>query len=112
SSTCRTCRGQADPLTRLYDRLHAGGLEILAISYDTDRAVMESFRAAHRQTWPTSWSGRALWEDPTGWRYRERGTGVFYLVDASGRLAAHTADLGAIEAALDAGEATRPVATR
>ncbi len=103
SSTCRTCTYQADPLVRLYERLHPDGFEILAISYDTDRAAQEAFRAAHRQTWPTSFSGRAVWEDPVGRLYRERGTGVFYLVDGTGRLALRTASVDAVAEALGAG---------
>ena len=100
SSSCRTCARQAAGLRRLYDRFQAAGLEIVGISYDADRAAMEAFRAAHGQTWPTSFSGRQLWEDPIGRLYRERGTGMLYLVDRSGALVLITSDLGPIESAL------------
>jgi thiol-disulfide isomerase/thioredoxin len=99
-SGCGACRHQADRLANLYARFHPRGLEILGVSYDTDHAAAEAFRASHRQTWPTSISGRAVWEDPVGFLYRERGTGVLYLVDAAGTLALVTSDLDALEKAV------------
>ncbi|MGH9868517.1 MAG: peroxiredoxin family protein [Candidatus Polarisedimenticolia bacterium] len=86
SSWCGTCEGQAEGLRRIYERGAPAMLEILGISYDTDRAAMESFRRRHAQTWPTSFSGRKVWEDPVGRLYRERGSGAMYLVNPEGRL--------------------------
>ena len=84
SSTCGKCADQAGDLVRLVERFRPAGLEILGISYDTDRRAMESFRAKNHQTWPTSFSGRQLWEDPVGRIYRERGSGILYLIDPRG----------------------------
>ena len=101
ASFCRTCTYQADDLLRLYDRYRASsGLEIVAISYDTDRAAMDDFRAQNGQTWPTSYSGHQLWEDPVGRLYRERGTGVLYLVDPAGTLVQTSSHVATIESAL------------
>jgi thiol-disulfide isomerase/thioredoxin len=100
ASFCRTCTDQAGDLLRLYDRYRASGLEIVAISYDTDRAAMDEFRARNRQTWPTSYSGHQLWEDPVGRLYRERGTGVLYLVDSAGTLVQISSQVASIESAL------------
>jgi peroxiredoxin len=100
ASFCRTCRDQADDLRRLYDRHRRSGLEIVAISYDTDRSAMDAFRSAHGQTWPTSFSGHQLWEDPIGHLYRERGTGVLYLVDRAGVLLQTLSSIATIESAL------------
>jgi thiol-disulfide isomerase/thioredoxin len=100
ASFCRTCTDQAGDLLRLYDRYRASGLEIVAISYDTDRAAMDEFRARNRQTWPTSYSGHQLWEDPVGRLYRERGTGVLYLVDSAGTLVQISSRVASIESAL------------
>lgn len=99
-SFCRTCAEQADDLRRLYEKSRGAGLEILGISYDTDRAAMDGFRKLHGQAWPTSFSGHQLWEDPVGRLYRERGTGVFYLVDPDGVLVEKTSNLASIESAL------------
>ena len=86
ASWCPACASQSAGLTRLYDRFHDKGLEILAVSYDTDRAAMERFRSANAQVWPTSFSGRKAWEDPIGRLYRERSTGAIYLIDPAGVL--------------------------
>jgi thiol-disulfide isomerase/thioredoxin len=100
ASFCRTCTYQADDLRRLYDTYHPTGLEVVAISYDTDRSAMDAFRSAHDQTWPTSFSGHQLWEDPVGRLYRERGTGVLYLVDPAGTLVQTSSNVASIESAL------------
>jgi thiol-disulfide isomerase/thioredoxin len=99
-SGCGSCRNQADRLANLYARFHPRGLEILGVSYDTDPAAAAAFRASHHQAWPTSISGHAVWEDPVGRLYRERGTGVLYLVDAAGVLQLVTSDLQALEKAV------------
>jgi thiol-disulfide isomerase/thioredoxin len=100
TSTCRTCQYQAEALVSLYERFHPEGLEIVGISYDTDRAAFDAFRAQHHEVWPTSFSGRQVWEDPVGRLYRQRGTGVLDLVDASGTLVLSTSRVADVETAL------------
>ena len=100
ASWCPACTAQAEDLGRLYDRLHPRGLEILGVSYDTDRAAMEAFRRRHAQTWPTSFSGRMVWEDPVGRLYRERGSGVAYLLDAAGLLVGRYTQVQELQARL------------
>lgn len=63
-----------------------GGLEIIGVSYETDRTAMEGFRAAYEVAWPSAFSGRLPDEDPIGWMYRENGAGVFYAIDREGQL--------------------------
>jgi len=101
SSTCGTCVAQAEDLVHLHERFRAARLEILGISYDTDRQAMEAFRAKHHQTWPTSFSGRQLWEDPVGRIYRERGSGILYLVDPKGILQGTYSSLADLSAMLE-----------
>ena len=86
SSWCGASLRQAGPLKDLYSRYAKSGLEILGVSYDTDRASMESFRQQHGARWPTSFSGHKFWEDPVGRMYRADGSGMLYLVDQDGRL--------------------------
>jgi thiol-disulfide isomerase/thioredoxin len=100
ASFCHTCRSQADDLRRLYDTYRDSGLEIVGISYDTDRAAMDAFRSAHGQTWPTSFTGHQLWDDPVGRLYRERGTGVLYLIDPAGVIRKTSSDIASIDSAL------------
>jgi thiol-disulfide isomerase/thioredoxin len=100
TSTCHTCLDQAESLVSLYERFRPAGLEIVGISYDTDRAAFDAFRAQHHEVWPTSFSGRQVWEDPVGRIYRQRGTGVLNLVDAYGTLVLSTSRVADVEAAL------------
>jgi hypothetical protein len=72
-------------------------VEILGISYDTDRHAMEKFRELNEQTWPTSFTGGFPAQDPVGRLFHEPDSGVFYLVASDGRLAAKLFGVGALE---------------
>jgi thiol-disulfide isomerase/thioredoxin len=97
SSRCGLCEGQAAPLRKLYEQLAGAGLEILAVSYDPVREEMEAFRRRHGQTWPTSFTGRAYWENPVGRRYRAGGSGLMYLVDGGGVLVGRYTEVRELE---------------
>ncbi len=86
ASWCGSAETQAPWLGEIHERFHERGLEIIAISYDTDRAAMQGFRREQRQRWPTSFSGRMFWEDPVGRLYQARYPGALYLIDPAGRL--------------------------
>jgi thiol-disulfide isomerase/thioredoxin len=86
ASWCRTCEEQADAIARLHESLQPRGVEIVGVSYDTDPAAMAAFRDRHGHHWPTSFTGRMLWEDPVGRLYRMRGSGVGYLIDPAGSI--------------------------
>lgn len=88
SSWCGVCRRDAEDLRALYERYKQSQVEILGVSYDTDRREMERFRQQHRHSWPTSYTGGLPAQDPVGRSFRESGSGVFYLVAPDGRLAA------------------------
>jgi thiol-disulfide isomerase/thioredoxin len=94
ASWCDTCRDQAAALRTIYDRYGPDRLEILGVSYDSDKNQMERFRRDHGQTWPTTFTGGVPAEDPVGRSFRERGTGVFYVIDTGGRLAGKALDVG------------------
>ena len=86
TSSCGSCRSKADPLRELHDRFSRDGLQILGISYDTERDAMESFRRYHEHSWPTSFTGRRFWEDPVGRTYGAAASGLLYLIEPDGRL--------------------------
>jgi thiol-disulfide isomerase/thioredoxin len=96
ASWCDSCRASADELEALYKRYAPERLELLGVSYDSDRKQMERFRREHRQTWPTSFAGGVPAEDPVGRSFREGGTGVYYVIDASGRLAGKYLDVSEV----------------
>lgn len=93
ASWCGTCAAQAAPLVALYRELQPKGLEIIGISYDSDRAALESYRATHGEAWPASFSGAMFWENPVGRLYRAGGAGLLYLVDANGVLVGKFTDV-------------------
>ena len=93
ASSCGACTRQAEPLREAYERFRPAGMVILGISYDTDRAQMEAFRAEHRQSWPNVFTGRAFWENPVGRLYHAEGSGTMYLVDRKGVLRGDYADV-------------------
>ncbi|HKY32250.1 MAG TPA: TlpA disulfide reductase family protein [Candidatus Polarisedimenticolia bacterium] len=84
ASWCGNCVAQAEGMRRLDAALGPRGVRLLGVSYDTDRAAMEAFRAAHGQSWPTSFSGRLAWEDPLGRLYRERASGAIHHIGPDG----------------------------
>lgn len=107
---CGNCRRQSEQLKRIYERFHGGGLEILAVSYDTDRAAMEAFRVSNGHSWPTSFSGHMLWEDPVGRLYHARAPCAAYLVDQEGLLDGIFGDMDQLEARLE--KVTATIATK
>lgn len=86
ASWCGNSVEEVETLRAIYDRFHPLGLDILGVSYDTDRAAMEAFRKEHRQTWPTSFSGRMFWEDSIGRMYQARWPGFLALINREGIL--------------------------
>lgn len=86
ASGCNSCINQAQPLRELYDRTSKDGLEILAVSYDTDPRAMTSFREDHGHEWPTYFTGLQFWENPIGRQYGAGGAGLIYLVSPDGVL--------------------------
>ncbi len=86
ASWCPTCVREASLVAELFRKHHGRGLEIIGVSYDTDRTAMEGFRAAYEVAWPSAFSGRLPHEDPIGWMYRENGAGVFHVIDQQGQL--------------------------
>jgi thiol-disulfide isomerase/thioredoxin len=84
ASWCGNCAAQAPQLAELRKLYPA--VDVIGVSFDSDRREMERFRATYSETWPTTFSGRMLWEDPAGKRYRIKGPGVICLIDPRGVL--------------------------
>jgi thiol-disulfide isomerase/thioredoxin len=83
---CGTCAHQARPLRQIYDSFRGKGVEILGVSYDSDRVKAASFVQQHRQVWPVFVSGRMLWENSIGRLYHADRAGVVYLIDRESHL--------------------------
>ena len=96
SSDCAPCRAGAEALRGIEAHYPPEELLILGVSYDENRAAMDRSLKAHGAGWPSSLSGGVPSQDPVGRVFREGRTGVFYVIDADGRLAATTEDLGVL----------------
>lgn len=100
TSWCGTCEYQAPRLTKLYEKYHPYGLEIVGFSFDESDSSARVFRSRHGQRWPTSHSGKQFWEDPIGRRYRVKGAGTMYLIDPGGVLDGRYTVVDSIESTL------------
>ena len=108
ASWCGTCATQAAATVALRERFAARGVRFLGVAFDTDRAGAEAFRAKHNERWPTTFSGRMLWEDPIGRLYQVNGPATYRLINPEGVLVGAYDDPASLEAAL---EALAPVPT-
>lgn len=93
NSRCGRCQAQAGPLADLLSKVRGAGVDIVGISYDADRSEMNAFRLAHGQDWPTSFEGKAYWENSVGRLYRASGSGFIYLIDRDGTFRGRFTDL-------------------
>jgi peroxiredoxin len=100
-SWCASCRRQAEELRGLFARADRSHWDLLGICYDTDRAAALRFRADHRLTFPSSFSGGFPTEDPIGRLYHESGAGVFYVIGADGVLTDRVYEVDEVKDALD-----------
>jgi thiol-disulfide isomerase/thioredoxin len=100
ASWCGTCIAQAPELGDIVRRFASRGLDVLGVSYDTDRAKMAAFRSTYQETWPTTFSGRMLWEDPVGRLYAIDGPGVMCLITPDLKLEGKYEDTGDLRARL------------
>jgi peroxiredoxin len=96
-SRCGACAVQAPTLVELKQTYQKQGLTVLGVSFDQDRGDMEHFRQTYGETWPTTFSGHEVWEDPIGRIYKTEGPGVFFLIDPKGHLEGVYVDMGKLK---------------
>lgn len=93
ASWCGACDELAPELQSIYQCFRPAGLEILSVSYDSDRQAMEEFRRRHSENWPVSFAGRRFHENPIGELYQASFAGVAYLIEPRGHVDGIYADL-------------------
>jgi thiol-disulfide isomerase/thioredoxin len=82
---CLPCRREIPLLKKYYDEFKNKGFEIIGISLDTERQVIEKFITEKKIEWKIGFSGKG-WEDDT---FRMYGVDVipsYWLVDKNGIL--------------------------
>jgi thiol-disulfide isomerase/thioredoxin len=100
-SWCGECNEQADSLRDVFRDYHNRGLEIIGISYDTDRASAEAFRRGHGILWPIEFTGRGFWKNRIGRAFRVTDTGTILLINRDGILEGEFSDMLRLRRRLD-----------
>jgi len=100
-SWCDECREKAPQLAAIYAAYHDRGLEILGVSYDTDRTAAASFQHEFQIEWPVEFTGRAFWYNPIGRAFRAENAGTVFLVNQDGILEGDFSDPSRLRARLE-----------
>jgi thiol-disulfide isomerase/thioredoxin len=80
---CRPCRAEMPNIRRCYEDYHARGFDVVGISLDEDRQLLEKFLADEKFPWPTMHDGGPS-ENPTANAYGIWGVNTAILVDRQG----------------------------
>lgn len=85
ASWCPECRDKMADVVATYRKYHDQGLEVVGISLDQDKKVLQTFAAKNGMVWPQYFDGKG-WDNPVS-----RGYGVYeipaiWLVDKKGML--------------------------
>jgi len=82
---CGPCVAELPHVKAAYDKLHAKGFEIVGISFDSDKAKLETFVAENEMKWPQFFDGKA-WQNKFGQEYGINSIPAMWLVDKKGNL--------------------------
>ncbi len=89
ASWCPHCQKELPNILAAYERHHAEGLEVVAISTDRSRAALDKYLAKQPHPWPTLYldeEGARGLDHPLAKRYGVRGVPQLYLLDREGRV--------------------------
>ena len=81
----RALCGRDSNVKEAYEKLHPKGFEIVGISFDKDKAKLESFVKDKGMTWPQYFDGK-MWDNDYGKKYGIQGIPAMWLVDKKGNL--------------------------
>ena len=82
---CPPCVAEIPKIKDLYETLHGDGFEIIGISMDTERHVLESFVKEEDVPWKIAFSGKSM-EDETARLYGITSIPKYFLIDTKGIL--------------------------
>jgi len=87
---CGPCVAELPHVLEAYAKLHDRGFEIVGISFDSDRAKLESMVRANGMAWPQFFDGKG-WQNQFGQQHGIRAIPTMWLVDKRGRLVSKNA---------------------
>lgn len=82
---CGPCVAELPNVKAAYQKLHDKGFEIVGISFDDDKAKLESFVKDKEMPWPQFFDGLG-WKNQFGQKYGITGIPAMWLVDKKGNL--------------------------
>ena len=80
---CAPCMEEVPDVVKVYNELHGQGLEIVGISLDQDKTLVESVTKAQGMTWPQYFDGK-MWDNEISSRYGITQIPTMWLVDKKG----------------------------
>ncbi len=84
---CGPCRAELPNVKRQYERFHDRGFEIVAISLDQEKSVVEEFLAEHEIPWVNLFDDTATgWDNPVAAKYAVKAIPTAILVDKQGKV--------------------------
>ena len=88
---CGPCLHELPTVKAAYDKYHAEGFEVVAVSLDDDRAALEKFVKDKDLPWPQVFfdeEGKRGWQNPVAKRHGVEGIPATFLLDREGFLVA------------------------
>jgi thiol-disulfide isomerase/thioredoxin len=82
---CGPCVAEIPNVKATYEQLHPKGFEIVGISFDSDKAKLESFVKEKGMPWPQFFDGKG-WKNEFGVKYGISSIPTMWLVDKKGIL--------------------------
>jgi thiol-disulfide isomerase/thioredoxin len=100
---CGPCVAELPTIREVYDKYHADGLEVVAVSLDNSRSDLERFLRDHPEPWPQIFfdkTGQRGWFNPLARRYGVEAIPHLVVIDREGKVAARDVRGAEIESAV------------
>lgn len=90
---CGPCLTEIPHIKAAYEKFRDQGFEVIGISFDQNRKVLENFLQKEQIPWTQLFDGKA-WESPVNEHYKVRGIPSTFIIDRNGKISAiHTRSL-------------------
>jgi thiol-disulfide isomerase/thioredoxin len=83
---CPPCRAEMPDVVATYEKYHAKGFDIIGVSFDQDKEVLQNYITDNHMTWPQYFDGKG-WGNAINSRFGIQEIPAMWLVGKDGRLA-------------------------